>query len=85
MRWYGHFEGDMQLYRDPKEVDRLRANSDPLKKFEERATAEFGLQADELREIDEEITELIDDKVAIAIAAPKPPREALYTDVYGSY
>jgi pyruvate dehydrogenase E1 component alpha subunit len=85
MRWYGHFEGDMQLYRDPKEVDRLRANSDPLKKFEERATAEFGIQADELREIDEEIIELIDDKVAVAIAAPKPPREALYTDVYGSY
>ncbi len=85
MRWYGHFEGDMQLYRDPKEVDRLRVTSDPLKKFEERVTAEFDISADELREIDEEIVELIDDKVAAAKAAPKPPREALYTDVYGSY
>lgn len=85
MRWYGHFEGDMQLYRDPKEVDRLRVTSDPLKKFEERVTGEFDISADELREIDEEIVELVDDKVAVAKAAPKPPREALYTDVYGSY
>lgn len=85
MRWYGHFEGDMQLYRDPKEVDRLRATADPLVKFEARAVAEYDIGADELREIDEEITELIEDKVAAAKAAPQPPREALYTDVYGSY
>ena len=85
MRWYGHFEGDMQLYRDPTEVDRLRATADPLAKFEERAIRDFGLDAAELREIDEEINELIDDKVALAKAAPRPLREALYTDVYGSY
>jgi pyruvate dehydrogenase E1 component alpha subunit len=85
MRWYGHFEGDMQLYRDAKEVDGLRATADPLVKFEARVTAEFDIGADELREIDEEIRELVDDKVVAAKAAPKPPREALYTDVYGSY
>jgi len=85
MRWYGHFEGDMQLYRDPHEVERLRQTADPLVKFEDRATREFGIEKDELREIDAEITELIDDKVDAAKAAPKPPKEALYTDVYGSY
>jgi pyruvate dehydrogenase E1 component alpha subunit len=85
MRWYGHFEGDMQTYRKAGEVDELRASSDPLVKFEARATAEFGIEADELREIDEELRELIDEAVAVAKAAPKPPREALYTDVYASY
>jgi len=85
MRWYGHFEGDMQLYRDPKEVERLRATADPLVKFENRAVKDFGIAADELREIDEEISELIEEKVVAAKTAPKPPREALYTDVYGSY
>ncbi|MCZ8132383.1 MAG: thiamine pyrophosphate-dependent dehydrogenase E1 component subunit alpha [Steroidobacteraceae bacterium] len=84
-RWYGHFEGDMQKYRDPKEVDRLRAAQCPLARFESRATAEFDIDVSELREIDEEIQELIEEKVAAAKAAPKPPREALYTDVYGSY
>ena len=84
-RWYGHFEGDMQRYREAQEVPRLRATADPLVKFEERVTREFDLEADELREIDAEIGELIEEKVNAAKAAPKPPPEALYTDVYGSY
>jgi TPP-dependent pyruvate/acetoin dehydrogenase alpha subunit len=85
MRWYGHFEGDMQLYRDPKEVDGLRATADPLVQFEERVTRDCGIRADELREIDAEIREVVEDGVVAAKAAPKPPREALYSDVYGSY
>ena len=85
MRWYGHFEGDMQKYRESKEVERLRKSSDPLVRFEERATREFDITAEELREIDEEIAELIEDKVAVAKAAPKPTSAALYADVYGSY
>ena len=84
-RWYGHFEGDMQKYRESKEVEKLRAASDPLVKFIARVTAEFGIATDELQEIDEEIAELIEDKVNAAKAAPKPTSEALYQDVYGSY
>ena len=84
-RWYGHFEGDMQKYRGPGEVERLRATADPLVRFEERATRDFGLGVDELREIDEEIAELIEDRVAAAKAAPKPSNDALHADVYGSY
>lgn len=84
-RWYGHYEGDMELYRKKGEVDELRATSDPLVKFEARATSEFGIDAEELREIDEELREIIDEAVAVAKAAPKPPAQALYTDVYASY
>lgn len=85
MRWYGHFEGDMQLYRKKGEVDELRASSDPLVKFEERVTREFGIAKDELDEIGLELQEIIDEAVDVAKAAPKPAPEALYTDVYGSY
>lgn len=85
MRWYGHFEGDMQTYRKKGEVDELRKTSDPLVKFEERATRDFGLDAEELREIDEELREIIDEAVDVAKAAPKPSAPDLYTDVYGSY
>jgi acetoin:2,6-dichlorophenolindophenol oxidoreductase subunit alpha len=85
MRWYGHYEGDMQLYRKAGEVDELRASSDPLAKFEARVTGEFGIEAEELEEITEELREIIDEAVAVAKAAPKPTREALYTDVYASY
>lgn len=85
MRWYGHFEGDMQLYRKKGEVDELRASSDPLVKFEERVTREFGIAKDELDEIGLELQEIIDEAVDVAKAAPKPAPEALFTDVYGSY
>lgn len=85
MRWYGHFEGDMQTYRKKGEVDELRKTSDPLPKFEARATREFGLDVEELREIDEELREIIDEAVDVAKAAPKPSASDLYTDVYGSY
>jgi TPP-dependent pyruvate/acetoin dehydrogenase alpha subunit len=85
MRWYGHFEGDMQKYRESKEVDRLRKGADPLVRFEERVTREFDISAEELREIDEELAELIEERVAVAKAAPKPTAAALYADVYGSY
>ncbi|MFZ8987172.1 MAG: thiamine pyrophosphate-dependent dehydrogenase E1 component subunit alpha [Steroidobacteraceae bacterium] len=85
MRWYGHFEGDMQTYRKKGEVDELRKTSDPLIKFEERATRDFGLDVEELREIDEELREIIDEAVDVAKAAPKPSAADLYTDVYGSY
>jgi len=85
MRWYGHFEGDMQLYRKSGEVDELRANSDPLINFEQRVTREFGIKADELAEIGYELQEIIDEAVDAAKAAPKPLPGELYTDVYGSY
>jgi pyruvate dehydrogenase E1 component alpha subunit len=84
-RWYGHYEGDMQKYRDSKEVERLSAASDPLAKFIAVLTGAHGIDGGELKEIDEEIGELIEDKVNAAKAAPKPTVDALYTDVYGSY
>ena len=75
----------MQLYRKAGEVDELRKNSDPLIKFEARVTADFDISAEELREIDEELTEIIDEAVDMAKAAPKPTNDALFTDVYASY
>ena len=84
-RWYGHYEGDMQKYRDSKEVERLRAASDPLAIFTAVLTGAHGIDVEELKEIDEEIGVLIEDKVNAAKAAPKPTVDALYTDVYGSY
>ncbi len=84
-RWYGHYEGDMQKYRDSKEVERLRAASDPLEKFTAVLTGAHGIDVEELKEIDQELGELIEDKVNAAKAAPKPTVDALYADVYGSY
>jgi pyruvate dehydrogenase E1 component alpha subunit len=85
MRWYGHFEGDMQAYRVKGEVDELRAKSDPIRIFVDKVVAQHGIGREELAAIDAEIEQLIDLKVDAAKAAPVPPREALYSDVYVSY
>lgn len=85
LRYYGHFEGDMQLYRHKDEVAQHKAKNDPLDKMRARLTKDHGITVAELDAIDAELAALIDDKVDIAKAAPKPPREALYTDVYARY
>jgi len=85
MRWYGHFEGDMQAYRVKGEVDELRAKSDPIRIFVDKVVAQHRIGREELAAIDAEIEQLIDLKVDAAKAAPVPPREALYSDVYVSY
>jgi len=85
LRYYGHFEGDPQLYRAKDEVKKLRETSDPIDKFISRVTGSGQLSMDEVKAIDSEILAMLDEKVAAAKAAPAPPAEALYTDVYINY
>jgi TPP-dependent pyruvate/acetoin dehydrogenase alpha subunit len=84
-RFYGHFEGDPQLYRAKDEVKRQRETMDCLKNFRTRVTAENWLQASELDAIDDEVLELIDRVVKAAKAAPPPSDVEIATDVYISY
>lgn len=85
MRFFGHFEGDPQLYRAKGEVKELRENADPISKFITSVTDSGQLSMDELTGIDAEILAMLDEKVAAAKAAPEPPSEALYSDVYINY
>ena len=85
MRFFGHFEGDPQLYRAKDEVKELRKNADPISKFITRVTDSGQVTMSELTAIDAEIMAMLDEYVAAAKAAPEPPGEALYTDVYINY
>jgi len=84
-RFFGHFEGDPQLYRTKEEIKDLNENADPLKNFIKTVTGSGQLTEDELQAIDAEVMALIEDKVAAAKAAPTPPGEALFSDVYIDY
>ncbi|MBN3791580.1 thiamine pyrophosphate-dependent dehydrogenase E1 component subunit alpha [Burkholderia sp. Ac-20353] len=84
-RYFGHFEGDAQTYRAPGEVQKLRDEKDCLKHFEARVVRAEALTVDELRAVDAQVKELIDDAVAQAKAAPLPDAADLLTDVYVSY
>jgi pyruvate dehydrogenase E1 component alpha subunit len=84
-RFYGHFEGDPQLYRARDEVKHQRETMDCLKNFRARVTAEGWLAAADLDAIDEQVLRTIDEAVARARSSPPPAESELETDVYISY
>ena len=84
VRFYGHFEGDPQLYRGDGEVDNLRATADCITIFRARVTEAALLEAAELDALDEAARALMDTAVAAARAAPPPGPDDLMTDVYAS-
>ncbi|WP_295514085.1 thiamine pyrophosphate-dependent dehydrogenase E1 component subunit alpha [uncultured Pseudomonas sp.] len=84
-RYFGHFEGDAQTYRDPNEVKQAREQRDCLMQFRERVTRSGQLQPALLDSIDQEVEQLIGDAVRKAKADPKPGPEDLLTDVYVTY
>ncbi|MEV4644855.1 thiamine pyrophosphate-dependent dehydrogenase E1 component subunit alpha [Saccharopolyspora sp. NPDC049357] len=83
-RWFGHFEGDAQLYRTPEQVAELRRTKDPLLNFRAKVDSRKA-SAKELDSIEEEARLRVDDAVAKARAAAYPEVESLLTDVYVSY
>jgi pyruvate dehydrogenase E1 component alpha subunit len=83
-RYFGHFEGDQQLYR-ADEVRNARENLDCLKVFRTRVTDAGQLTGDQLDQVDREVATAIDAAVDAAKAAPKPGPDDLLTDVYVSY
>ncbi|CBW77160.1 Acetoin dehydrogenase E1 component alpha-subunit (EC 1.2.4.-) (plasmid) [Mycetohabitans rhizoxinica HKI 454] len=84
-RYYGHFEGDAQTYREAGEVQKAREEKDCLKHFEQRVVRSELVRVDELRAIDERVKALIDDAVRSAKAAPLPTEADLLSDVYVAY
>lgn len=85
MRWYGHFEGDPQAYRDKGEVKELRAEKDPLDIFKEKVLEKNLVEQADFDEIDKSIDAEIDDAIQTARAAPRPPQSALTENVYATY
>lgn len=83
-RYYGHFEGDPQDYRDKEELREQREAGDPLPRFlaDERALV---LDAARVADIDAEIFAELDRTVELALSAADPTPEKLYTDVYVHY
>ncbi|PBX63685.1 ABC transporter substrate-binding protein [Pseudomonas aeruginosa] len=84
-RYYGHFEGDAQTYRDPDEVKHYRETSDCLKQFRERTCHAGLLSTSDLDAIDAEVEARIEDAVQRAKNDPKPEPDDLLRDVYVSY
>ena len=83
-RYYGHFEGDAQAYRDTEEMQRQRIEGDPLPRFLADPRAE-ALDQETIQAIDAQIQEDLDKAVERALAADDPTPDKLFTNVYVNY
>jgi pyruvate dehydrogenase E1 component alpha subunit len=79
-RHSGHSRADPATYRPKGELERWKER-DPIKVYRGRL-AQFGIGEDAIARIDEEVRRVIDDATEACKAAPPPPTDILFTDVY---
>ena len=82
-RFRGHSMRDpaAAVYRTREEVDEWK-KSDPIVLLWDRMSREGLITDAEYKDMDQEITQVIEDAVRFAEASPEPPLEELLTDVY---
>src|SRR5262245_45063203 len=79
-RHSGHSRADPAKYRPEGELDRWKLH-DPIKVYRERL-AQFGIAGSVIADIDAEVRKMVDDATEACKAAPPPPAEIIFTDVY---
>ena len=84
-RFYGHYVGDQNPYRNKEEAEEWIQNRDPLDLFEAKVCEAGLLTSDDFRTMDGEIAIYMAEAVEAAEAAPMPDVAEVLTDVYVSY
>ncbi len=82
-RFRGHSMRDPAgaVYRTKEEVEHEKQR-DPILLFRERAVRAGALSEADVRAIEKDVSDRIDEAVAFADASPEPPAEVLFTDIY---
>jgi pyruvate dehydrogenase E1 component alpha subunit len=82
-RFRGHSMRDPAgaVYRTKEEVEREKLR-DPIVLFRDRALREGVITDADVRALDKDVNDLIDEAVAFAEASPEPPVEWLLTDIF---
>ena len=76
-RYFGHFQGDPELYRPKGEVDELRKN-DPIQKLRQHLVSTGAASEAELDRLDQEAEARVKEAFDFARSSPYPaPEEAL--------
>ncbi len=83
-RWRGHFYGDVQRYRDPKDSEAAQ-KIDCLAKYQEKLLKDGVLTGQVIEETEQRIKAKIDKALEFALASPPVVEEELLKDVYVKY
>jgi len=80
-RYRGHSMSDPAKYRTKDEVQKMRTESDPIEQVRVRLLDKKWASEDDLKAIDREIREIVNDSADFAQTDPEPDASELYTDI----
>ena len=80
-RYRGHSMSDPAKYRTKDEVQKMRAEQDPIEQVKQRVIEKKFATEDELKTTDKNIREIVAKSAEFAQADPLPDDSELYTDV----
>jgi pyruvate dehydrogenase E1 component alpha subunit len=81
-RYRGHSMSDPAKYRPKEEVDKMRAEHDPIEQVRARLLAKKAASEDALKKIDTEMRAVVNEAAEFATHDAEPSPSELYTDVY---
>ena len=81
-RYRGHSMSDPAKYRTREEVQKMRDERDPIEHVRELLLQGKHASEDDLKAIDKEIKEIVNDSAEFSKESPEPPLEELWTDIY---
>jgi pyruvate dehydrogenase E1 component alpha subunit len=80
-RYRGHSMSDPAKYRTRDEVQKMRTEHDPIEQSRARLVGEHGVPEDELKKIDAEVREVVNDAADFATNDREPDPAELWTDI----
>lgn len=84
-RNYGHFEGDQQKYKREGERREHLNEQDAITLFRNYLLDTNIMSESEMNNIDQQVSEMVEEAITFAEQSPYPSEDDLYTDVYVSY
>ena len=81
-RYRGHSMSDPAKYRTREEVQKMRAQRDPIESIRSLLVSEKRSTEEEIKIIDKEIKEIVNSCAEYAKESPEVPAEELLTDIY---
>ncbi|MEM1289333.1 MAG: pyruvate dehydrogenase (acetyl-transferring) E1 component subunit alpha [Pseudomonadota bacterium] len=80
-RYRGHSMSDPAKYRTKDEVQKMRAEHDPIEQVKARLTDKKWASEDDLKAIDKDVRAVVTEAADFAQADPEPDPSELYTDI----
>ena len=81
-RYRGHSMSDPAKYRTREEVQKMREERDPIEGVRQILLTGKHATEDELKAVDKEIKDIVNDAAEFSKESPEPALEELWTDIY---